>query len=156
MPNIVIRFITCDTVVDALIRMRTEGPVSHTELCLPDGTFLGAQYPDGVQIRPAGYCRRTLDLRYSLEVTEARYNAGMSFLRAQIGKPYNTVTVFGDLLNEGWTDPGSWDCSQLMAVFLMHCGFVPLNVQMGYTPRITPSMLHLSPVFVGSRVAVGQ
>ena len=76
----------------------------------------------------------------------------MDFAHSQLGKPYNTPTVFGYLLDHNWTNPTAWDCSQFITACLMKGGLKVLNVLIGCTHKITPETLHLSPIFIGCKL----
>ncbi len=145
-----LRFITEPDWVSASIRAVTSSLWSHVETILPDGTYLGAHYPSGVQIRPLDYCKPMRERRYKIPVSDAALGQMLAFAHAQVGKPYDTTDIFGILMHEGWNNPDAWICSALETATMEAGGIFPLNVEVGYTPKITPEMLHLSPLLIGN------
>ena len=59
-----------------------------------------------------------------------------NFLRAQIGKPYDTDAVLGLGIGRNWREPDSWFCSELQAAALEASG---------YLPKLSAADNHISP-----------
>jgi hypothetical protein len=95
------------------------GDYSHVDTILPDGTYLGARHdklggmPAGVQIRPANYIVPANFLILELAVTAQQECDYYGFLTEQIGKPYDTLAIFGFLTGRNWAQPGAWECAEL-------------------------------------------
>lgn len=151
MPNLIIRFIDSAKLVAIAIDFVEGGAglVDHAEICTDTGTWIGAHAKDGVQERAADYCKPRFELRYALPVTEDQHAKILGFMRAQIGKPYDFTGIMGILFHESWHDPKAWFCSELVCAACEAGGIFMLNVLPGYTFRITPEMLHLSPLLIG-------
>src|SRR5579862_8668343 len=115
MANFNIRFVTDDSPISRAIRLATKSLFSHTEIILEDGSYLGAHLDGGVQIRPASYMKPTLERRYAIPVTDEQLKSMLDFAQSQVGKPYDSTDIIGTLLDFGWSRPGSWICSELVA-----------------------------------------
>jgi hypothetical protein len=143
-----IRFVTGNDFISNAIRVgERDGWCTHVEAIMPDGTWLGAHLDGGVQARPAEYDKatRTRELIIELDDAAAIYRtvvgpsfegAFHAFLRAQIGKPYDTGAVIGLGVGRDWRNSGSWFCSELIAAALEACG---------YLPRLSAADNHISP-----------
>ena len=149
MANFNIRFVTDDSLISKAIRLETKSLFSHTEIVLEDGSYLGAHQDGGVQIRPRDYMNPTLERRYAIPVSDDQLKTMLSFAQSQVGKPYDTTDIIGILLDFGWSRQGSWICSELVAATAEVGNLFMLNIQPGFTNRITPEMLHLSPYLIG-------
>lgn len=128
MESIYIRFVTCNDAVSAGIRCGEYGFwASHAEAVMPDGTLLGAHYDGGVQARAAGYDKAKMvhEQVVSLDVTPAQQSLFLSFLRSQIGKPYDIEAIAALVAQRDWREPDSWFCSELQAAALEACGYLP-------------------------------
>lgn len=126
--TIQLRFVTCNDLVSAAIRTGEYGFwASHTEAVMPDGTLLGAHYNGGVQARPAGYDKATLEreLIVSLPSLAGEETLFYKFLRSQVGKAYDVTAIAGLVAERDWREPDSWFCSELQAAALEHCGLLP-------------------------------
>ena len=145
-----IRFITEPDWISSAIRTVTDSQWSHVEIVLPDNSYLGAHHPSGVQIRPYDYCQPLRERRYQIPVSESALGKMLNFAHAQVGKPYDTADIFSILLHKNWQDSEAWICSELVAATAEAGGVFMLNVQAQYTHKITPEMLHLSPLLIGN------
>lgn len=93
------------------------GGFSHVDSMLPDGSLLGArsdrigQIPPGVQIRPDNYERWTRRSVVEIPATELRAIAWETWLRKQIGRPYDIQAIWGFVLGERKHGEGRWICS---------------------------------------------
>jgi hypothetical protein len=149
MPDLRIRFVTESGFVAGAIRWVTFSEFSHTELELPDGTWLGAHAGSGVQIHPANYYNSVFERRYAIPLAQTNYDAAMKYALAQIGTPYNYSDIAGLLFHRNMTGKGRAICSQFVFDVMQAGGLQPLNVLSGYDFRVTPDTLHLSPLFIG-------
>jgi hypothetical protein len=97
------------------------GHFSHVDYVLPDGRLLGARtdHPvdgkTGVQIRPANYEVWKERQVISIPCSQRSLNRYETFLRAQVGKPYDKTAIFGFVAGRDWRAPDSWFCSELQA-----------------------------------------
>jgi hypothetical protein len=129
------------------------GP-SHVDLVLPDDTYLGARSDGGVRIRPADYIPAAgigWERRYAIPVEPEALAKMYVFARAQLGKPYDFSNILGFALHQNWDDAERWICSELALATAEAGGLWMLNVQPGFTHRIDPGRLHLSPMLIGRR-----
>jgi uncharacterized protein YycO len=149
MKYLIIRLIDGTGFVSRAIDFIERGYLCHAEIGTPEGTWIGAHADGGVQERPANYCTPTRDLRYYVPVTDEQYERIMAFARSQIGKPYDFSDIAGILLNADWHKAGAWICSEFVVAACMAGGLHLLNVEIGYTYRITPDKVHLSPWLMG-------
>jgi hypothetical protein len=150
-----LRFVTANDPVSAGIRAAEYGFwASHTEAVMPDGTLLGAHYDGGVQARPADYDKGQFsrEMIVSIPAPPAMTDAFHSFLRAQVGKPYDVQAIIAFIAERDWQQPDSWFCSELQAAALVHCGWfaAPLATEFNH---ITPRDLLL---IISGRIAITQ
>jgi hypothetical protein len=149
-----LRFVTGNSWISNAIRAgERDGWCTHVEAVMPDGTLLGAHLDGGVQARPAEYdkAEMTRELFVDLDGTQVAFSAVRSkpdigvltaedafhdFLRAQVGKPYDTEAVLGLGVGRNWRTADSWFCSELIAAALEACG---------YLPRLSAADNHISP-----------
>jgi hypothetical protein len=148
-----LRFVTGKSWISAAIRAgERDGWCTHVEAVMPDGTLLGAHLDGGVQARPAGYDKAEMTRELFVEIKDpyapdeivrvggngklARENVFHDFLRAQVGKPYDTEAVLGLGVGRNWRTADSWFCSELIAAALEACG---------YLPRLSAADNHISP-----------
>ena len=145
-----IRFITEPDWISTAIRDVTNSQWSHTEIMLPDGRYLGAHSDGGVQIRPANYCVPTRERRYSIYVADPQLDKILLFAKSQLGKPYDYADIAGLLTHLDWHDKGRWICSELVAAAAEAGGLYLINAEPKFVSRVTPEMLHLSPLLIGN------
>lgn len=141
-----LRFVTGKSWISNAIRAgERDGWCTHVEAVMPDGTLLGAHLDGGVQARPVGYDKAdmTRELFVELEIFGSSASIDLSvegqfntFLRAQLGKPYDTEAVLGLGVGRDWRAPDSWFCSELQAAGLEACG---------YLPKLSAADNHVSP-----------
>jgi hypothetical protein len=147
-----LRFVTGNSWISNAIRAgERDGWCTHVEAAMPDGTLLGAHLDGGVQARPAGYDKTemTRELFVDLDSAPAGTEAVLAavfraheedtfrdFLRAQLGKPYDTEAVLGLGVGRNWRNADSWFCSELIAAALETCG---------YLPKLSAADNHISP-----------
>jgi|SRR5579863_2365897 len=157
MAEFVIRFITDHSFISEGIRLFSRAPfASHVEIVLDNGYFLGAHLKGGVQVRPPDYCQPTWERWYALPVTPEQLDKIMAFAHAQVGKPYDLRDIEGMVVERNWHSTENWICSELVAAAAEAGGTFMLNVEPEFTYRITPTMLHLSPLLIGHSVPTGR
>jgi hypothetical protein len=155
MLKLTLRWVTTGQFWSGQIRTFEDGFwASHNEVLMPEGGLLGAHYDGGVQLRPEGYDKGLVEreLYVELSVTQEQANNFHSFLRAQLGKPYDTEAILGMLTHRDWQEPGRWFCSELVAAALCASGVWPARLAAGLN-RITPRDTLL---MVSSHVEVPQ
>ena len=64
----------------------------------------------------------------------------------QLGKPYNRKEILGFLINRNWTDPGTFDCDQLVFWSAIQLGTPLLNHTFIPLEHLTPRDILLSPL----------
>jgi hypothetical protein len=148
-----LRFVTSNDPISAGIRAAEYGYwASHVEALMPDGTLLGAHYDGGVQARAHDYDagKFSRDLFVQIPAPPEMSDAFHSFLRAQLGKPYDVQAILAFLTRRDWQQSDAWFCSELQAAALVHCGFfaTPLATEFNH---ITPRDLLL---IISGRIAI--
>lgn len=130
MGAIVLQFVEGTGLGSGMIKWFGHGSYSHVDCVLPDGTLLGSRSdvmsgaPAGVQIRPAGYVNKDAVDRVTLPATDDQERGFYSFMRSQIGKPYNKLGIFAFAVNAEWSSTGAWFCSQLVTAALQESGWL--------------------------------
>ena len=150
---ITLRFCDGDSLVTAAIQRAEYGFwVTHVEALMPDGTLLGAHIDGGVQARPRDYDKGHFkrELFVKIDATPDSCDRFHAFLRAQLGKPYDTSAIVAFIAARDWQAKDSWFCSELQAAALVDCGWFasPLATEFNH---ITPRDLLLT---VSGRVAI--
>src|SRR5262249_45605325 len=114
---ITVRFVTGHNAISDGIRLFEFGFwATHVEAKMPDGTLLGAHIDGGVQARAADYDQGKFSRELYVEIpagefVEERFH---DFLRSQVGKPYDVITIAGLVAQRNWQQPDSWICSELI------------------------------------------
>ena len=153
MAHITIRFIQDRGLLSSVIAWVTASLFSHVELGTPEGTWIGAHSPDGIQERPLFYCYPVREYVYELPCTQQQSDDLLQYARAAIGTPYNYRDIAGLLFHaRTLTSPSRAICSEFVIKTLMRVGIRPLNVLEDFSYLITPETLHLSPMLIGKMV----
>lgn len=150
---IVLRFVDGHDMVAAGIRAAEYGFWAiHTEALMPDGTLLGAHIEGGVEARPHDYDagQYTKELYVSIPASPEMTDRFYSFLRAQLGKPYDVDAIAAFVAGRDWQRPDAWFCSELQAAALAHCGWFANALATEFN-KITPRDLLL---IVSGRIAI--
>lgn len=120
---------------------------THVEALMPDGTLLGAM-GDGVKARSRYYDvdgfsdapNFTREMLIEVAATAEQEEAFHSFLRGQVGKPYDTwaIVSFYSKRSSGrdWQADDSWFCSELIGAALAGCGKFPQHMAVEFS-RVT-------------------
>lgn len=151
-----VRFIANRTLLSAVIRTLTGSLFSHVEFGTPEGTWIGALAGSGIQERPGNYANPSREYMYEIPCTRSQQQQALELMRARIGTRYNYRAIAGLLfLARRWTDPRELICSQFCTEVLLHVfgAWRVLNVLIGWDYRVTPEILHLSPIFAGCLVS---
>ena len=121
--RIVLPFVSTDTIGSEIISLYEGGTgFSHVDAVLPDG-LLGARanqigsVPGGVQLRPPDYEPFTQRLVVELPSCGEIESKWETFLRLQIGKPYDLRAILGFALPGDWHERGAFICSA-------HAGYI--------------------------------
>lgn len=111
----------------ALIRWFSAGPFSHVDAIIPEGIYgrpgwlVGARMgrvggqPPGVWARPPNYAEFTRRTVARIPASDDQVIAFWRFVRAQIGKPYDTSAIWGFVAGRDWRSVNSWFCSEIFA-----------------------------------------
>ena len=137
---ITIRFVTAHDPVSEGIRHFEYGFwATHVEALMPDGTLLGAHADGGVLARPHDYDASafTKEIYVHLPVTSEETDSFHSFLRTQVGKPYDFLAIAGIVAQRDWQSDDRWFCSELIASALCHSGIFPTELAEHFN-HITP------------------
>jgi hypothetical protein len=125
---ITIRFVEHPGLFDRLCKFWQYGFwADHCDAVLPDGSLLGSRFVGGVQARAADYDAGSVaqEIRISLKATPEQEAAFYAFLRAQIGKPYDSLAILAFIVERDWQAPDAWFCDELMAAALVAAGLLP-------------------------------
>jgi uncharacterized protein YycO len=146
MTAIRIRFVAHPGIFTWLVRLAQyfQFWATHAEVILPDENRLGAWFlKGGVRIEPHDYDRGafTREQIVSLSCTEAQADLFYGFLRAQLGKPYDWRAIVFFFGSRNWQEDDSWECIELLAAALAHCGLFPQQMTARFS-RITPRDLY--------------
>lgn len=142
MGEIVLQFSTTSDLESFAIKVFQHGYwCTHVDTVLPDGTLLGAHFKGGVAIRPPHYDNWSQTKIVKLETTDDIVEDYLAFVRAQVGKPYDTTAIEAFAFGRNWREDDSWFCDELVLAglerkFLVHP--LPLLIN-----RYTPSDLML-------------
>jgi uncharacterized protein YycO len=112
---------------------------------MPDGRLLGAHMNGGVMIREPGYdsdWKRAREEVFTLVAGADQQKSFWSFLRKQVGKPYDMTAIAGIAFGREWQKADSWYCSELIAAALAACGWFPFPLASDIA-KITPRDLLL-------------
>jgi uncharacterized protein YycO len=137
---ITLRFVTShDPVSDGIRAFEYGFWATHVEALMPDGTLLGAHAQGGVEARPHDYDKFefTRERYVSIPATPAQIDAFNTFLRAQVGKPYDFRAIAGIALQRDWQSEDAWFCSELVAAALCRCGVFPSHLATEFN-HVTP------------------
>lgn len=132
MPVIRWQFVCEADLASRTIAWFSAGHFSHVDCVLDedDDALIGARsdhvagVKPGVRVRPAGYARFTHRTVLQMSCTVAQKRAYMGFLRAQVGKPYDSEALWAFVFNRDWRAPDSWICSELQAAACEASGLV--------------------------------
>ncbi len=91
---------------------------SHVTTLLPDRrNVIDARLHGGVAIRPASYLQSERVFWVDIECTTAQQISALSFLRAQVGKRYDTTGIIdfvtGGAVDHSWHKQSAWFCDEL-------------------------------------------
>jgi hypothetical protein len=144
---ITIRFVAGSDLISRAIRLGEYGFwATHVETLMPDGTLLGAHASGGVQARPKEYDRGKFSkqLFVSIPATPEQTDRFNTFLRAQIGKPYDFEAIIGIVAQRDWRKDKAWMCSELVAAGLCQdkVGIFPPHLAIEFN-HVTPRDLLL-------------
>ena len=132
---ITIRFVAHPGLFDWACRIAQYGLwPTHCDAILPGEGRLGARFVGGVQMRPANYDAGsfTREQYVNLICTQAQEDAFYSFLRDQIGKPFDSLAIIAFVTGRDWQAPDSWYCAELLAAGLVACGLFPNHMAVGF------------------------
>lgn len=147
-----VRFIRGNGFVSDAIARLTGSLFSHVEFGTPEGTWIGAHIGGGIQERPADYCKPRLEYVYEIPCTPEQQADALAWMRSRIGTKYNVTDIAGLALQmRSLRNPHQYICSQFCCEGLLRFfgAAAVLNVLPEWAYRVTPEMLHLSPIFVG-------
>lgn len=87
----------------------------------PDNTVIHATFPFVVETRLSDFMeryKRSEIVEYAVD----DFQAGYSWIREQIGKPYDLAWCAGYVFDRNWEDEHKWTCSEIQAIMLEKCG----------------------------------
>ena len=142
--SIRLRFVLGKGRASRFIAWYSGAPLSHVDAVMPNGKLLGARSDvvgggDGVLERPDPYEDVSAIVYFDIPCTPQQGMAFYAFLRAQLGKQYDHMAIFGFLFNRNWRDEDAWICSELQAAALEAAGIMPMVYLKA--SKITPVML---------------
>lgn len=139
---ITIRFVGGNDLISRGIRLVEYGFwATHVETLMPDGTLLGAHASGGVQARPKDYDKGKFskELFLPIPATPQQTDAFHTFLRTQIGRPYDFEAIVGIVAQRDWQNDKAWMCSELVAA-----GLCQDNVGI-FPPHLATEFNHVTP-----------
>jgi hypothetical protein len=111
-----LRFVTHPGIFSTLVQYAQGGfKFSHCEAILPDGgDVISAWYDGGTRIRPIGYdAGNFVEERFqTVPCTPEQETAFFSFLKANLGRPYDVLGIAAFALGRDWQCPDKWWCSE--------------------------------------------
>ena len=153
---ITLQFVCTTSLQSQAIAWFSAGHVSHVDAVV-DGQLLGARdnavggKPPGVWIRPPDYEAFSNRVVMHVPCSQEQHDAFYTFLRAQIGKPYDQLAILAFAFNRDWRKPDSWICSELQSAAGEAAGILkPLYLA---AHKITPVACALAYSAVGGTVA---
>lgn len=118
---------------------------SHVDAILPDGSCLGARsdviggVKAGVQIRPPAYEKWVRRAVLKLPCTAGEAAEWETYLRSQVGDPYDKADILGLIIGRPISSAGHWICSALQTDALERVGKLP---KLPLTPQqVSPNTL---------------
>ena len=144
---ITIRFVAGNDLISSGIRLAEYGFwATHVETLMPDGTLLGAHARDGVQARPRNYDRGKFSKEEFVHIpaTSEQTDGFHTFLRAQIGRPYDFKAILGIVMQRDWRNDKAWMCGELVTAGFCQekVGIFPPHLATEFS-RVTPRDLLL-------------
>lgn len=136
------------SLVSRAIRWRTWSKYSHVSwIDSKDMSVYEAWYPEGVRQNPNinfGHTPGTrIDLFSIKGMTDEHRDSLRSWLRTQIGKPYDLWAILGFVLRRELQDEDAWICSELIFRGMQLSGIDLLSRRI--TPsRVSPELLSTS------------
>lgn len=140
-PHIQLQFSRQADIASDAIAWFSQGALSHVDAIIKNGyALLGARsdtsnwckppnpwawIKPGVRERPPGYAKFALRVVFTIPCTAEQLSRWNTFLRLQIGKPYDKEAIWGFVFDRNWREQDSWICSELQAAALEHAGIVP-------------------------------
>ena len=156
MGNLKLRFVTETGLISNAVTWFEGGSLwSHVEFVLPDGTFLGARAMGGIAIRASDYIKPKHIERqriYSIPVADDVLESILTFANSQVGKSYDFTDILGIMTHTSLHNSNDWICSEFVTASCLQAGLRLLNVEPEFVYKITPEMVHLSPVLSGCGV----
>lgn len=132
-----IQFVRPADPISSAIAWMGSSPFSHVDAVIPHdcdwaqpGWLLGARNDhvgggSGVRVRPPGYHKWAERVRFYVPATPAQEGAFYSFLRKQLGKPYDRTAIWGFVSGRNWRDDDAWFCSELITRAGEMAGILP-------------------------------
>jgi hypothetical protein len=126
--SIQIQFSAQSDLGSEVIKVFERGEFSHVDAIDLNGNLWGARSdelggkPAGVQIRPKGYAEFSKTAVYDIPCTATQEMQFWSFLRGQIGKPYDETAIVAFGLFQDWHNAKGWFCSELIIAALVAAG----------------------------------
>lgn len=161
MPKVRLSFVCGASLSSRLIAWYGNGygGYSHVDAVLKDGCLLGArddavggQLP-GVRIRPQNYEKWSRRAIVDIPCTEGQAVDWEAWLRAQIGKPYDSGAIWGFITGARDHQKGHWICSACQTGALRHVSLlhkIPVP-----DSQVTPnSLLLLATAGLGGRSSI--
>lgn len=133
----------------------SSGHFSHVDAITMGGQLLGARSdfasggPAGVQVRPPNYAAFNTRVVFDIPAMPLQKRRFDTYLKYQIGKPYDREAIWAFMFNRNWREQDSWICSELQAAALEHAGVLPPLYLAAN--KITPVALALAISAVGAK-----
>lgn len=134
-------FVRADNIGGALIRMFEGGEASHVGIdvgdCIIDSTLL-----HGTTCRSHVEFIRRRTLIDTIDVPLPDEAAAITFLREQVGRPYDWTAIIGFMLFRDWSYDDRWYCSELAATAMLRGGLTIADRGRRFGVRICSEVAH--------------
>jgi len=152
MSVIRIRFVANSSFISRGIRAVTGSLWSHVESWDFRKQMWISAYSQGIALMPWNYANESRIALYEIPCTEEEFNVFHDAAEADLGVKYNWLDIAGLLIQDrSLTSAHRLMCAQANTKWLLKTFGAArvLNCAFGWEYRITPEILHLSPIFVG-------
>jgi uncharacterized protein YycO len=139
---ITLQFSTEKGFASGMVRAFDHGWCSHVDAVLPSGELVGARYEGGVAVRKPGYTKFDRTQIISIPRDQRTEDSFYTFLRNQLGKPYDSEAIAAFIFDRNWRNQDSWFCSELICAALEAAAFFSFRLATTNN-RVTPSDLIL-------------
>ena len=135
--------------VSKTILFISRGGFTHAEIVLDDGTSIGSKAFKGVHLTENALDNSEIVATFDVKTTARQKDIIESFLRDQIGKKYDYLSIIGFVVyasGDGRKQYGKWFCSELVFAAFKKAGIRLLQRVEPW--KVSPTILSYSPFFM--------